>query len=46
LQVRKNALPAEQFTIRIDPAKGGGVIRFIWDETEAYAPFKVKRLSR
>jgi hypothetical protein len=42
LQVRKNALPAEQFTIRIDSAKGGGVIRFIWDETEAYAPFKVK----
>jgi hypothetical protein len=39
--VRKIAQPADQFTITIDLVKVGGIIRFIWDETEAYAPFKV-----
>lgn len=41
LQVRKAAHPADQFTITIDPMKEGGFIRFIWDETEAFASFKI-----
>lgn len=43
LQLRKAALPTDQFTITIDPVKDGGIIKFIWDETEAYAAFKVIR---
>ena len=41
LQLRKPAQIADQFTIMIDPNKDGGVIKFTWDETEAYAYFKV-----
>ena len=40
LQVRKAAQPADQFTIMVDPVKDGGIIRFIWEDTEAYASFK------
>ena len=41
LRVRTIAQPADQFTITIDPMAGGGIIKFTWDETEAYAPFKI-----
>ncbi|MBC7888709.1 MAG: DUF2911 domain-containing protein [Ferruginibacter sp.] len=43
LQVRNATQSADQFTITIDPAKNGGIIKFTWDETEAYAPFRVIR---
>jgi len=43
LQVRKAAQPTDQFTITIDPVKGGGIIKFIWEETEAFAPFRAIR---
>lgn len=43
LQVQKAAQPTDQFTIIIDPVKGGGIIKFIWDETEVFAPFRVIR---
>lgn len=43
MQVRKAGQPTDQFTITIDPAKDGGIIKFIWDETEAYADFNVIR---
>ncbi|MEO5685063.1 MAG: DUF2911 domain-containing protein [Chitinophagaceae bacterium] len=41
MQVRTAAQAADQFTITIEPVKGGGIIKFLWDETEAFAPFRV-----
>ena len=41
LQVRNAVQPADQLTITIDPVKGGGIIKIIWDETEAFASFRV-----
>jgi hypothetical protein len=41
LAVRKATKQTDQLIITIDPAKGGGIIKFIWDETEAFASFKV-----
>ena len=41
LQVRKAVQPTDQLTITIDPVKGGGIIKIIWDETEAFASFRV-----
>lgn len=43
LRVRNNVRSTEQLTITIEPVKEGGIIKFIWDETEAFAPFKVLR---
>jgi hypothetical protein len=43
MQVRKPARQTEQFTITIEPLKEGAVIRLVWDETEAYAPFRIAR---
>ena len=43
LQVRKAVQASDQFTITIDHIKDGGIIKFIWDETEAFAPFRVIR---
>lgn len=43
LKLRKPDKEYETFTIAIDQVKGGGIIRFIWEETEAYASFKVKK---
>jgi hypothetical protein len=43
LQVRRVAQAVDQFTITIDPEKDGGIIKFIWDEIEAYTSFKVIR---
>lgn len=41
LQIRKAAKQTDQFTIDIAPEKNGGTIKFIWDETEAFAPFVI-----
>lgn len=41
LKLRKPDKQYERFTIEIEEGKGGGMIRFIWDETEAYASFNV-----
>jgi hypothetical protein len=41
LQVKRLTTPVEQFSITIEPSKDGGVIKFTWDDTEVYAPFKV-----
>jgi hypothetical protein len=41
LKIKKPGQQTETFTILIEEAKGGGMIRFIWDETEAFANFKV-----
>jgi hypothetical protein len=35
--------PAEQFTITIAPAAGGGEIHLDWESTRAVAPFAVKK---
>ena len=43
MKVRKAAEPADRFTIQVDAHKSGGVIKFTWDETEAYVPFEVLR---
>ncbi len=43
LEVKKASQQTDQFTITIDPNKGGGVLKFIWDETEASTAFKVVR---
>lgn len=41
IKIKTAARQTEQFTITIEPSKDGGVLRFIWDETEAYEPFKI-----
>jgi len=41
MKVRKPEEPVDRFTIQVDAIKSGGVIKFTWDETEAYAPFEV-----
>lgn len=42
LQVKKTNTQTEMFTIEIDKLKNaGGIIRFIWEQTEAFAEFKV-----
>lgn len=39
LKVKRSAKQSETFTIEIEPSKDGGVIKFIWDDTEAYTSF-------
>jgi hypothetical protein len=41
LQTKKPEKQTDQFTIEITPEKNGGNIKFIWDETEAFASFKI-----
>jgi hypothetical protein len=41
LQVKRPAKQTELFTIAIEPLKDGGIIKFIWDDTEAYASFRI-----
>ena len=36
------ARPVETFTIAIDPAAGGGVLRLQWDRTQYSLPFSVE----
>lgn len=43
VEIRKAAEQTDQFTITIEPVKGGGIIKLIWDETEVDAPFKIAR---
>jgi hypothetical protein len=43
VESRKAAKQTDQFTITIEPVKGGGIMKLIWDETEVEAPFKVRR---
>ena len=40
LKVRMPEKQTDQFTIDIQEVKDGGIIKFTWDETEAYASFK------
>jgi hypothetical protein len=42
MQTRKLATPVEEFTIRLDRAANGGVLRLQWDDTEAFVPITVK----
>jgi hypothetical protein len=42
MQTRKLATPVEEFTIRLDHAANGGVLRLQWDDTEAFVPITVK----
>jgi hypothetical protein len=37
----RNTKKTDQFTIDIVPEKDGGIIKFIWDETEAYGSFRI-----
>lgn len=41
IKVRKLNASRERFAIHIEPTKSGGVIKFSWDETEAFANFEV-----
>lgn len=43
LTMRKLATPADRFTMVIEPASAGGVIRYMWDDTQFEVPFTVKR---
>ena len=43
LQVRNAAKKNDQFTIEIEPVKDGGIIKFIWDETEAFVSFRIAK---
>jgi len=38
---RASKQQTDQFTIDIEVLKDGGVIKFIWDQTEAFAPFRI-----
>ena len=42
MQTRRLAEPVEKFTIRLEPAGSGGVLRLQWDDTEAFVPVAVK----
>ncbi|MGI9179493.1 MAG: DUF2911 domain-containing protein [Longimicrobiaceae bacterium] len=42
MRVRSLAEPVEQFTIRIEAVGSGGVLRLIWDTTEASAAFSIR----
>jgi Protein of unknown function (DUF2911) len=35
--------PVEQFTMAIEPASGGGVLKMMWETTEYSVPFTVKK---
>jgi hypothetical protein len=41
LQIRNPARQTDQFTIDIEAEKDGGIIKFTWDDTEAFAPFRI-----
>jgi Protein of unknown function (DUF2911) len=41
LQIRNPGLQIDQFTIDIEAVKDGGIIKFTWDDTEAFAPFNI-----
>jgi hypothetical protein len=41
LQVQKLGKPVDQFTIDIKPDKSGAIIKFTWENTEAFALFKI-----
>jgi hypothetical protein len=43
LQVKRPLKQTDQFTIAIEPLNDGGVIKFIWDDTEAYASFSLAK---
>lgn len=42
MAIRSLEQTVERFTIRVDDAGDGGVLRFQWDTTEAYMPFQVR----
>lgn len=42
MRLRTLAEPVEQFTIAVEPRRGGGVLRMIWDTTEASANFALR----
>lgn len=41
LEVRRLDEPVGRFTIRVEPEGEGGVLRFLWEDTEARIPFGV-----
>ncbi|GAB2577725.1 hypothetical protein GCM10027190_29340 [Spirosoma areae] len=41
LQVKTLSTPSDQFTIKLEEAKAGGVLKFQWDDVEAYTDFKL-----
>lgn len=41
LQVKTLTTPKDQFTIEIQETKAGGVLKFQWDDIEAYTDFKL-----
>lgn len=43
LTMSKLATPADRFTMMIEPGSAGGVIRYMWDDTQFEVPFTVKR---
>ena len=43
LTMSKLATPADRFTMMIEPGSTGGVIRYMWDDTQFEVPFTVKR---
>ena len=42
LPTRPLSAPVEEFTIRLEPAASGGILRLQWDDTEAFVPISVK----
>lgn len=41
MKAGRTATPAEQLTISVDPAQGGGTLRIEWGTVSATAPFKI-----
>ncbi len=41
MEVRAPEEPVERFTIRVEPEGEGGVLGFLWEESEARIPFQV-----
>ncbi|HSU15101.1 DUF2911 domain-containing protein [Longimicrobium sp.] len=42
MQTRRIDTPLEEFTVRLEPQAGGGVLRLQWDDLEAFVPITVK----
>ncbi|HEX8904889.1 MAG TPA: DUF2911 domain-containing protein [Longimicrobiaceae bacterium] len=42
MQTRRLDTPVEEFTIKLDPAETGGVLRLQWDDVEALVPITLK----
>jgi hypothetical protein len=43
LKINKLKSPVQQFKIEIAEAGKGGIMKFIWDDVEAFTPFEIMK---